>query len=730
MIKEFTYNVPVLDKGYANHALYINLDTYEIKIEPIPEETKRLFTGSKGFDLWMTWKYLPKDKPTKWNDPENILSIATGPLGGTSNFPGSGKSIVTAVSPLTGILIDSNVGGYAGPFLKYSGFDVVSIQGKADKEIMIYVDGEQGKITITEAEDLPSNTYELGNLLTDKYSEDGTHKRDISVISAGQGAEHSYWGCLNFSWFDGRRGYVRFKQAGRGGTGTVFRDKKIKAIVVKKKNVNTQGNNPADEKSLKEVGMKHTKEMIALDDKQNEMRTLGTVHLVPIMHEFDLLPTKNFKYGEFELHEQIGKEAYRQRFEKGPDPCWKGCAVGCAHGVKDFICKTGPYKGKKVTVDGPEYETLAGCGSNWYVGDPDGILETNFYCDDYGVDTISVGTGIAFVMELYEYGIITKEHTGGLDLSWGNNDEALEILHQMARGEGFGVIVGKGIKYMKEYFAKEYNLTSEQVQLMQDIGMESKGLEFSEYMTKESLAQQGGYGFALKGPQHDEAWLIFEDMVRNNMPTFEKKADALWWFPLWRTAFGILGLCKLPWNDIVPEDNREFATGQIEKDGMKVPEDLADPAKIPEHVLNYVKYYNSVTGENIDSVEYIKKSERVYSFQRTLNLLLIPEGVTFRQLDNIPYRAMGPVTEEEYKSREDRYYLKQLKEQIGVDPENMSIKERMQRLRTFREQQYEKLREAVYEKREWTKNGVPTIEKMKRLDLLLPGIEELLKKHQ
>jgi hypothetical protein len=88
--------------------------------------------------------------------------------------------------------------------------------------------------------------------------------------------------------------------------------------------------------------------------------------------------------------------------------------------------------------------------------------------------------------------------------------------------------------------------------MLQDIGMESKGLEFSEYMTKESLAQQGGYGLALKGPQHDEAWLIFLDMVHNFMPTFEQKAEALHWFPMFRTWFGLCGLCKLPWNDIVP----------------------------------------------------------------------------------------------------------------------------------------------------------------------------------
>ena len=109
-------------------------------------------------------------------------------------------------------------------------------------------------------------------------------------------------------------------------------------------------------------------------------------------------------------------------------------------------------KGQIVPIDGPEYETIAGCGSNWGVWDPKWIMEVNFYCDTYGLDTISVGTGIAFVMECYEAGILNNEITGGLDLSFGQVENAMELVHQMARGEGFGVIVGKGIKQMKKIF--------------------------------------------------------------------------------------------------------------------------------------------------------------------------------------------------------------------------------------------------------------------------------------
>ena len=117
----------------------------------------------------------------------------------------------------------------------------------------------------------------------------------------------------------------------------------------------------------------------------------------------------------------------------------------------------------------------------------------------------------------------------------------------MSKGEGFGKIAGLGIRRMKKIFIEEYGADPD---FLQDIGMEQKGLEYSEYLSKESLAQQGGYGLTNKGPQHDEAWLIFMDMVNNQLPTFEDKAEALHYFPMFRTWFGLMGLCKLPWNDI------------------------------------------------------------------------------------------------------------------------------------------------------------------------------------
>ncbi|MFX1292913.1 MAG: aldehyde ferredoxin oxidoreductase N-terminal domain-containing protein, partial [Promethearchaeota archaeon] len=131
ILAEKKYEIYEVQKGYANRTLYINLSNNEITIKPVSDEMKDKFIGGKGFDLWLMWNSLPKDGIIKWNDPENEICISSGPLGGSIFYPGSGKSLVTTISPLTGIIVDSNVGGYFGPYLKFSGFDALEIQGKA-----------------------------------------------------------------------------------------------------------------------------------------------------------------------------------------------------------------------------------------------------------------------------------------------------------------------------------------------------------------------------------------------------------------------------------------------------------------------------------------------------------------------------------------------------------------------------------------------------------------------
>jgi aldehyde:ferredoxin oxidoreductase len=706
MLADFKYESRKLEGGYNNRTLYVNLSEMKIASKPVSEKMKSTFTGGRGFNMWLLWNALPKDRIVKWDDPENEVCLASGPLGGIPVYPGSGKSIVVSISPLTGMVVDSNVGGYFGPYLKFAGWDALEVQGKPKSEVVIFIDGDACKVQIENADQFPSETHLITEVMAQKYGKD--NPLCISVVSSGPGAEHTLIGCLNVSWYDAARRVHRHKQAGRGGIGTVLRNKKIKAIVIKYSGkITIESNGPADAALVKQIGTEYNKELRALDPKQNEMSIVGTSHLVPIMNNFDLLPVDNFRYGCHAEAEKLGREVYRKKFHAGFDGCWFGCSLSCAHVVKDFELKTGPYKGQRVFVTGPEYETIAGVGSNCGIFDADYVIEMNYYCDVYGLDTISVGTATAFAMECYEMGLIDKAATGGLDLRFGNKDAALELVHQMARGEGFGAVVGQGVRRMKKLFAEKYGANADR---LPDIGMESKGLEFSEYVTKESLAQQGGYGLTLKGPQHDEAWLIFLDMVHNLMPTFEQKAESLHWFPMWRTWFGLNGLCKLPWNDVVPENNKQ----------------TKEPAKVMGHVENYAKLFYAVTGRKVTVDDIILMSERVYNFQRVFNLRM---GFGTREHDTVPYRAVGPVTREEYESRKERYD-KQLKEKLGIDPAGKSTEEKMAILREFREAEYEKLKDAVYKRRGWNRNGVPTIEKAKALGIDFPDVVELLEQEQ
>ncbi|MFH0841098.1 MAG: aldehyde ferredoxin oxidoreductase C-terminal domain-containing protein [Bacteroidota bacterium] len=706
LIKEWKYIWTPLDKGYTDKILYINVGTSEITDKDIPPVMKEKFIGGKGYGLRLLWDATKPD--TKWDDPENEIIISSGPIGGITQYSGTGKSLVVSISPQTDSVMDSNVGGFFGPFLKFSGFDALELQGKAGSDVIVFIDGINHKVELFEAPAEAPDSHVLAEQLTEMFADNDNEKKNIGVVSSGSAAEHSLIGMLNFSFYDPKRKKVRMKQAGRGGIGTVFRNKKIKALVCKVPGVKGNLNNVVDLEAIMERGRRFNREIRELDDKQCRMRKVGTAHLMEVMDDHDLLPTHNYKFGSHKDAPRIDSAVWTSFFTQGiPDGCWIGCNMACSKAIDDYELASGPYKGQKVMVDGPEYETAAGLGSNGGFFDPRYIIEANFYCDTYGICTITWGTSLAFVQECFSNGILNKERTGGLELTFGNIPAALELLHQAARGEGFGKIAGQGVRRMKQIFAEK---GWGDPAFMQDIGMENKGLEYSQYMSKESLAQQGGYAMTNKGPQHDEAWLIFMDMVNNQIPTFENKAEALHYFPMFRTWFGLVGLCKLPWNDVEPENNAE----------------TDEPAKVPEHVDNYITIYKAVTGRPFDKKRLIEDSERVYNFQRVFNLR---RGYGKRSDDDQPYRACGPVTVEEYESRAERYD-RQLKEKMGFDPDGKSTEEKIQVLRKYREAQYDSLRDAVYQRRGWNKNGIPTIEHLRKIGMDLPEVIEVVKNYQ
>jgi len=708
VLAEWSYTPAKIDKGYTRKTLYVNVGEPRMEIRDVTQDMIDTFTGGRGFDLKLLWDAV-KDT-TKWNDPENEIVISGGPLCGITQYPGAGKSYAAFISPLSGQTYDSNSGGYWGPLTKFSGFDAVEIQGKADKDVILYINGDEGKIQILESNQPDINAYTITENLHEYFATSEADKRSISVVSAGKAAETSYYGCMNMSFYDPRRKVTRLKQAGRGGGGSIMRDKKIAAMVVKFSKMGGNENNAVDLDTLQKVGVKLHKEIHDLDDSQCKMRKIGTAHLNEIMDEYNLLPTNNYKFGQNTAEiAKIHSSEYEKLFTQGmPDGCWYGCSMACAKAVDGFTIKTGPCKGQKVTVDGPEYETVASLGSNIGVYDPLWTIEANFYADHYGVDTISLGTGIAFVCECFELGLINKTDTNGLDLNFGMKDDIMELIHRMAVGtDEFAAIVAKGIRYMKKAFAEKYKADAAK---MEAIGMEGQGVETSEYVPKESIAQWGGYYLTLKGPQHDEAWLIFMDMVNKQLPTYEDKAEALHYFPNFRTWFSLVGLCKLPWNDVEPANNR-------------IVNPPKEAAKVPEHVQNYVDIFNAVTGKAIKKEDIITMSEKVYNFQRVFQVRM-KQGNAFH---NIPLRALGPVFADEWDARKD-YYDGKLKE-IGVEPAGLSTETKIQKLQEYRLGMWDGLKTAVYKRRGWNKKGIPTVETLKRLGIDYPEVVAVVEKY-
>jgi aldehyde:ferredoxin oxidoreductase len=359
VLAEYTYEPASVVKGYANHTLFINLDTNTIQSKPVTDQMKDVFIGGRGFGLWYLWQAVTPQ--TRWDSPENEIVISSGPLGGTTNFPGSGKSLCVTLSPTSNAPVDSNVGGYFGSLLKFSGWDAIELQGKAQHDVIVFIDGNQGRITIEEAPGASTDSYPVGEEALAMFANSEAEKRDISTVSAGTGANQALFGCLNFSWYDVRRQHIRLKQAGRGGLGTVFRNKKLKALVVKKSGVNSDSNHPADREGVKQAGFKIHREMHDLDHLQCRMRTVGTAHLVEVMDATDLLPTNNYKYGSHPEAKRLYSDGYLKSFTQTTvDGCWYGCTMACSKGMDGFVLQTGPYQGQTVTVDGPEYETIAG----------------------------------------------------------------------------------------------------------------------------------------------------------------------------------------------------------------------------------------------------------------------------------------------------------------------------------------------------------------------------------
>ncbi len=704
-IRTFRYEPTPIINGYTDRILRVNLGSSDISIAELPPDFKEKYVGGRGYALKLIWD--EATEKTRYDSPENVLVMASGPLGNEPRFPGSGKFIVGTISPLTDTFVDSNVGGHFAPLLKVAGFDALAVTGISDKEVVLIVDADSQTVQIIAAPVFDSDSDE-GAL---SYSEallrslnGGELSEDLTAVSAGIGALNARFGIINSLFYDKRRNRLRSKQAGRGGTGTVMRHKGLKAVVVRSGNARIGDNAPADEEGVRRAGSDLKKVVSQVDPKQLRLRSWGTSVLVEFMDKYHILPVNNYQYGQHPDAKDVFAEVFLDRYftEKVPDGCYKGCNLACAKGAERITLQYGPRAGATVGIDGPEYETAAAV-TCMGIFDPQFIMEYNWYCDEYGLDTISMGVTSAFLMECFQRGYLKKEDVG-YDLLWGDKNGAERLLNETAYGRGFGKVCSQGVHRAKlwvagRYAAKTGTALVDVVEQLNKFAMETKGLEFSMYISKESLAQQGGYGFALKGPQHDEAWLIFIDQVHKELPTFQKKAEALRWFPLIRTWFNAVGLCKLPWIDV-----RHPAAADTE-----------NPAQNQPTLDYYVRYFNATTGSNKTLEGILEDSERLHVLQKLINLR---HGKGTRESDSIPLRAMAPAFLNEYEARRE-YYDDWIKEQANGREIPEDTEARHALLVKVRQEAYEKLCDVVYEAKGYTNNSIPlfaTVEKMGLLD--------------
>ncbi|MCK5539583.1 MAG: aldehyde:ferredoxin oxidoreductase [Deltaproteobacteria bacterium] len=708
-IASISYQKVKIDKGYTDRLLEVNLSDKTIAVKEIPQTTKEKFVGGRGYCLKLV--YDNTTAATRYDSPENVLAFAGGPFCGESSFAGTGKFIIGSISPLTGTFCDSNVGGYFFPLVKNSGFDAITVTGKSDSDVIIFIDDEKGTISIKEAPKTDSSLFETETLVNGWRGE--SKPNSIAFVNAGIGSKNTFFGCVNSVYYDPRRQRCRAKQAGRGGMGTIMRDKGLWGIVVKSNLRGGNTNQPVDKKRLRTAGTNLRKVIRDVDPNELRLARQGTTSLLDLMNDHDILPVNNYKFGRDDRQEMVSGKIFEEKVfdQKHPDGCFAGCTLACTKGCEAHTLTTGPFAGRTVPVDGPEYETAAAI-TNLGIFEIPAIMEYAWYCDEYAMDTISTGVVIAFLIEAYQEGHLTKDDTDGIELKWDDKETLFALLHKMATGaEGFTGEIGRGIRHMKSWISERAagRNGNDRKKIMEELelfGMECKGLEFSMYITKESLAQQGGYGFALKGPQHDESWLIALDQIKNEMPSFAQKAAALRWFPLFRTWFNIAGLCKLPWIDV-----RHPKAAKT-----------ADPAKNLPTIDCYLELVNSTLGTKKNLDDLLTESERCYLLHKLINLR---QGYGTRTHDRIPLRAMAPVFIDEFSSRR-KYYISYLKEKTNLEINGQGDAELLKELQNHRRQQYEILTDAVYAEKGFDLNGIPLDETLQRLGFTEPEYQKIV----
>lgn len=401
--------------GSTTKILRVNLNSGSIKTEELPEEFYRLYPGGKALAGYILLNEMqPHTDPFA---PENVLVLANGLLTGAPVSTAT-RFVASARSPLTNGYGESEAGGFWGPELKMAGFEAIVVAGRSSEPVYLWV--HDGEAEIRPASHLWGRT--TGDVQEAIRSELGDDK--IRVLQIGIAGE-------NLVRFAGITNDLRHFN-GRNGMGAVMGSKNLRAIAVRgRQRYQSLAHDP---EALLTLGRKLAKS-VPKNPLSWDLQKRGTPGLVEPLNKGGILPTRNFRQGVFEGVDEIKWEAYEKQLLIARRSCY-ACAVRCKREVS--------IDGQPSPYGGPEYETLGVFGSNCGISDLHAIAKANELCNAYMLDSISTGATISFAMECFEHGLIGLEHTGGLELRFGNAEAMLAMIERIARREGFGDLLAEG----------------------------------------------------------------------------------------------------------------------------------------------------------------------------------------------------------------------------------------------------------------------------------------------
>ncbi len=462
-------------KGYGGRVLRVDLTSGSTASHPLEPELARAYLGGRGLNVKRLWDELPAH--TSGTSPDNLLIFGVGPLAG-SLFPGGARYNVSAMSPQTGILGDSNAGGAFGPALKFAGFDQVVIRGRAPHPVYLRIDDD--RVEIRDARpywglDTCDATAALRRDLADPAFE-------IAVV--GPAAENGVRFAGIFS------NLVR--AAARTGMGTVMASKNLKAVAVR----GTRLIPVADAALLRDLLSRIDGRIYGHSDFESRSR-LGTTRLIKSLNAIGGLPTRHFQDGNFEHADDVSGEAIAARFKVKSKACF-ACTVHCSR----FLRVDDPrFPGLR--LEGPEFEPLAGFTARVGNGDLPLALKSIDLANRYGMDAIALSEVIAWSMECAERGLLSASEADGLDLSWGNGETILALIHKVARREGFGDMLADGVRAAAERLGRG----------SEALAFHGKGLEIFQADIRSIKAYGLGNAVSSRGADHlrSEPWFEFSN---------------------------------------------------------------------------------------------------------------------------------------------------------------------------------------------------------------------------